>query len=84
MRNRSSWASGRRYVPACSIGFWVAITMNGRPTWWETLSTVTFDSSMTSRSADCVFGEARLISSASTTDANTGPWWKSKRCVFWS
>ncbi len=25
MRNRSSCASGSRYVPACSIGFWVAI-----------------------------------------------------------
>ena len=30
-RNRSNCASGRRYVPACSIGFCVAITMNGRP-----------------------------------------------------
>ena len=29
-RNRSSWASGRRYVPSISIGFCVAITMNGR------------------------------------------------------
>ena len=27
--NRSRWASGRRYVPSISMGFWVAITMNG-------------------------------------------------------
>jgi hypothetical protein len=27
--NRSSWASGRGYVPSCSIGFWVASTKNG-------------------------------------------------------
>ncbi|CPU66408.1 Uncharacterised protein [Mycobacteroides abscessus] len=32
MRKRSSCASGRRYVPACSMGFCVAMTMNGRPT----------------------------------------------------
>ena len=28
---RSSCASGRGYVPSYSIGFWVASTMNGRP-----------------------------------------------------
>ena len=26
---RSSWASGSSKVPACSTGFWVAITKNG-------------------------------------------------------
>ncbi len=66
------------------MGFWVAITMNGRPTECDTLSTVTRDSSMTSSSADWVFGEARLISSASTTEAKTGPGWKSNVRVFWS
>nr|KEP24322.1 hypothetical protein DA06_18540 [Georgenia sp. SUBG003] len=39
---------------------------------------------MTSRSADWVFGEARLISSASTTLAKIGPSWNSKVCVFGS
>ena len=29
--NRSSWASGSGYVPSCSTGFCVAITMNGVP-----------------------------------------------------
>ena len=45
---------------------------------------VTRPSSITSSSADCVFGEARLISSASTMVANTGPSWNSKTCFFWS
>ena len=30
--NRSTWASGSGYVPSDSIGFWVAITRNGRGT----------------------------------------------------
>ena len=30
---RSSCASGSRYVPACSTGFWVASTRKGTPTW---------------------------------------------------
>ena len=47
-------------------------------------STVTFCSSMTSSSADWVFGEARLISSASTMDANTGPSRNSNSPCFWS
>jgi hypothetical protein len=83
-RKRSSWASGSLYVPACSMGFWVAITRKGLPTSCAWPSTVTRDSSMTSSSADCVFGEARLISSASTIDANTGPRWNSNAPVFWS
>ena len=52
------------------------MTMNGggeRP-WLP--STVTWRSSIASSSADCVFGEARLISSASTMLANSGPGWK--------
>ena len=48
-----------------STGFWVAMTMNGRGTGWGVPSTVTRRSSMTSSSADWVFGDARLISSAS-------------------
>ena len=71
-------------MPACSIGFWVAITMNGEPTGCATPSTVTRDSSITSSSADWVFGEARLISSASTIVAKIGPSWNSNRPLRWS
>ena len=38
---------------------------------------------MTSSSADWVFGEARLISSAMTMLAKTGPGWNSKPRVAW-
>src|SRR5215216_3183265 len=38
---------------------------------------------MHSSRPDCVFGEARLISSTRTTLANTGPGWKSKRASRW-
>ena len=71
-------------MPDCSIGFWVPITMNGEPTGRVTPSTVTADSSITSSSADWVLGEARLISSASTTDAKIGPGWNSKAPSDWS
>ena len=70
---RSSWASGSGKVPSYSIGFWVAITMNGRASGWVMPSTVTCTSCMHSSSADWVFGEARLISSTSTMFAKTGP-----------
>ena len=66
------------------MGFWVAITMNGRPTSWVLPSTVTCPSSITSSSADCVFGEARLISSASTTLWKIGPGWKENSPCAWS
>src|SRR5207302_3275818 len=56
-----------------SIGFCVAITMNGRPSVCETPSIVTWSSCMHSSSADCVFGDARLISSTRIRFANTGP-----------
>ena len=65
------------------MGFWVAITMNGRGTGCGSPSTVTWRSSMTSSSADWVFGEARLISSASTMLANTGPGRNSNSLVAW-
>ena len=48
-----------------------------------TPSTVTVRSSITSSSADWVFGDARLISSAMTMLANTGPGWNSKPRVAW-
>ena len=68
-------------MPACSIGFWVAMTMKGSGTWCVTPSTVTCPSSITSSRADWVLGEARLISSARTMLANTGPGWNSN-CDF--
>src|SRR6476659_5508807 len=58
--------------------------MNGAPTGRVTPSTVTADSSITSRNADWVFGEARLISSASTMEAKIGPGWNSKAPTDWS
>ncbi len=71
-------------MPACSIGFWVAITMNGPGTWWVIPSTVTCSSSITSSSADWVLGEARLISSASTRLWKIGPEWNSNVPWCWS
>src|SRR6266511_4781120 len=73
MVNRSSCASGSGYVPSYSIGFCVAITMNGRASSYETPSTVTCCSCMHSSKADCVFGEARFISSTRRRLAKTGP-----------
>ena len=60
-------------MPSYSIGFWVAMTMNGAGKGRVTPSTVTWRSSMASSSADWVFGVARLISSVRTTCAMTGP-----------
>src|SRR3954451_18707637 len=47
-------------------------------------STVTCASCMHSRSADCVFGDARLTSSTSSRFAKTGPCLKSNSFVRWS
>ena len=60
-------------VPWKSFGFWVAMTKNGRGTGRDTPSAVTWRSSITSSSADCVFGLPRLISSPISTLVNTGP-----------
>ena len=60
------------------MGFWVAMTMKGRSRTRVTPSTVTWRSSIASRSAACVFGLARLISSPSTTFAKIGPERKTK------
>ncbi len=70
-------------MPSISTGFWVATTRNGCGTGWRTPSTVTVRSSITSSSADWVFGEARLISSAMTMLAKTGPGWNSKARLAW-
>ena len=66
-----------------SIGFCVATTMNGRDISCTTPSADSVPSSITSSSADCVFGEARLISSASTMLAKIGPFLNSNSPVAW-
>ena len=81
---RSSCASGSGNVPSCSIGFWVAITKKGAASGRATPSTVTWRSCMHSSNADCVRGDARLSSSASTMLANTGPGRKPNSLVRWS
>ena len=60
------------------------MTKNGRGTRCGTPSAVTWRSSITSSSADCVFGLARLISSPISTLVNTGPWRKENDDVRWS
>ncbi len=70
---RSSCASGSGYVPSCSIGFCVASTKNGDGSGCRRPPAVTCRSCIASSSAACVFGGVRLISSASTTFAKTGP-----------
>ena len=69
---RSCCASGRAYVPSCSIGFCVASTKNGSLRMCRTCPTVTCRSCMASSSAAWVLGGVRLISSASTTLWNKG------------
>ena len=60
-------------MPWKSRGFCVAMTRNGRGTGRLTPSAVTWRSSITSSSADWVFGLPRLISSPINTLVNTGP-----------
>src|SRR4051794_7467136 len=80
---RSTCASGSGYVPSNSTGFCVARTMNGRASSCVWTSTVTLRSCMHSSRPDCVFGEARLISSTSTMFAKIGPGRNSKRLSRW-
>ena len=70
-------------MPSISIGFCVAITMNGASRWYVEPSTVTWRSSMHSSNADCVLGLARLISSPTTTLANTPPGRNSNSRLSW-
>ena len=65
-------------MPSISIGFWVAITRNGRGRGRVSPATVTARSCMASSSADWVLGVARLTSSASTRLAKIGPGRKRK------
>ena len=60
-------------MPSDSIGFCVAITMNGNGTSYVVPPIVTCCSCMTSSSADWTLAGARLISSASRKLQNTGP-----------
>src|SRR5688500_1434813 len=70
---RSICASGNGYVPSDSIGFCVAMTRNGSGRRCVSRPIVTCRSCIASSSADCTFAGARLISSARTRFANTGP-----------
>ena len=71
--NRSSWLSGRTYVPSNSYGFWVASTMNGGSSGYVLPSTETWRSLIASSRALWVRGVVRLISSARITLAKIGP-----------
>ena len=73
--NRSSWLSGRSWVPAAPTGFWVAITTKGSGMGWLTPSTVTWPSSMASSRADWVREVARFNSSARKRLHSTAPGW---------
>src|SRR5262249_23288155 len=72
------------YVPSYSIGFCVAITINGCSSGYVTPSTVTWLSCMHSSSAACVFGDARFTSSTSRRFAKTGPALNSNSFERWS
>ena len=80
---RSTWASGRAYVPSVSIGFCVASTRNGFGTGCDSWAIVTCRSCMTSRSALWTLAGARLISSASSRFVKTGPSEVVNSPVFW-
>ena len=84
IRKRSSCASGSGYVPSYSIGFCVASTMNGRGSGRVSPSVVTWRSCIASSSAACVFGGARLISSASRRLAKIGPGRNVNSLARWS
>ncbi len=71
--NRSSCASGSGNVPSYSMGFCVAMTMNGSGSSSVSPLRVTWYSCIASSRADCVLGEALLISSARMMLANSGP-----------
>ena len=60
-------------MPSDSMGFWVAMTRNGSGALKVSRPMVTWRSCMTSSSALCTLAGARLISSASTRLAKTGP-----------
>ena len=71
-------------MPSYSIGFCVASTRNGRSSRRVWPSVVTCRSCIASSRAACVFGGARLISSARRRLAKTGPGRNSKDAARWS
>ena len=75
---------GSGYVPSYSIGFCVASTMNGCGSGRVSPSVVTCRSCIASRSAACVFGGARLISSARRRLAKIGPGRNVNSLARWS
>ena len=79
--NRSIWASGRLNVPSSSMGFSVAITMNGLGSSMRSPPIVVAPSAMASSIADCVLALERLISSSNTKLAWIGPIWVENRWV---
>ncbi len=80
---RSTCASGSGYVPSVSIGFCVAITRKGAGTLCVSPAIVTWRSCITSSSALCTLAGARLISSASSRFAKTGPSTVENSPDFW-
>ena len=78
IRKRSSCDSGSGKVPTWCEGFCVAMTKKGSGSGRVSPSAVTWCSSMASSSAHCVFGVARLTSSARITCAKIGPGWNLK------
>ena len=73
MRNRSRWASGKR-VHALGLDRVLRREHEERRRHGCVTPPIdTWRSAMTSSSADCTFAGARLISSARTKFANTGP-----------
>jgi len=79
--NRSFWAAGELEGPVHLDGVLRGDDDERVGEGWVSPSTVTCPSIIASKSAAWVFGGARLISSASTTFANTGPGWNSKLWV---
>jgi len=73
MKNRSSWLSGRGNVALVIHRVLRGENHERRAHRVRLASIVTRARSITSSRADCVLGVVRLISSARTTLANTGP-----------
>src|SRR6056297_388530 len=82
--NRSSCASGSGYVPSYSTGLAVARTWNGGGSTKVSPSTVIWCSCIASSSAAWVRGGVRLISSARSNPANSGPFRKANSLLRWS
>lgn len=68
-------------MPSYSTGFMVAATRKGSGSFRGVPSTVTWRSSIASRSEDWVLGGVRLISSARRRLVKTGPSWKENSAV---